>query len=342
MAKRKADLELGEVIEGQEKIFKGESSKKHTLDSDEEDSGDEDRYNILDENDIEGEEEGISGVEGEVKFTPFNMKEELEEGHFDREGHFQWDKTKEIRDNWLDNIDWVKVSSDKDYMNRTNRGLAESDSEEESKKFSEIETYKKILELLKPGETIKKALQRLGKATAKLSSSERWKRKKLGIVDPNAELINKLTEMANDILTNMGNMDVYEESFEVIKKKVDRSASKMGKVSSVTVGSGSKDNELDMYSDDFDTKEKEKLDSGKNESPTNKDEEAEEDNPESKVLKWEFKWKQDDAEIHGPFLTEQMLKWVEDGYFKDGVFVRKVGEEGNFYNSNRIDFDLYL
>lgn len=42
-------------------------------------------------------------------FTAFNMKEELEEGHFDKEGHYLWKKEKQIRDNWLDNIDWVQV-----------------------------------------------------------------------------------------------------------------------------------------------------------------------------------------------------------------------------------------
>lgn len=87
------------------------------------------RYNILNENDIEGEEDGIPGMDGEVKanslilllfchinyllhcpqLTPFNMKEELEEGHFDAEGHFQWNKDNDIKDNWLDNLDWVKV-----------------------------------------------------------------------------------------------------------------------------------------------------------------------------------------------------------------------------------------
>jgi CD2 antigen cytoplasmic tail-binding protein 2 len=38
------------------------------------------------------------------------MKEELEEGHFDKEGHYHWKKEKELRDNWLDNIDWLKVN----------------------------------------------------------------------------------------------------------------------------------------------------------------------------------------------------------------------------------------
>lgn len=38
------------------------------------------------------------------------MKEEMEEGHFDTEGNFHWDKASEIKDNWLENIDWMQVS----------------------------------------------------------------------------------------------------------------------------------------------------------------------------------------------------------------------------------------
>lgn len=44
-----------------------------------------------------------------LQITPFNMREELEEGHFDADGHFQWNKDNDIKDNWLDNLDWVKV-----------------------------------------------------------------------------------------------------------------------------------------------------------------------------------------------------------------------------------------
>lgn len=42
-----------------------------------------------------------------VPITPFNLKEEMEEGHFDSEGNYFIKKEKDIRDNWLDNIDWV-------------------------------------------------------------------------------------------------------------------------------------------------------------------------------------------------------------------------------------------
>lgn len=56
-----------------------------------------------------GQEEGAAGFDGEVTITPFNMKEELEEGHFDTEGNYHWKKEAKIKDNWLENIDWVKV-----------------------------------------------------------------------------------------------------------------------------------------------------------------------------------------------------------------------------------------
>lgn len=46
-------------------------------------------------------------VEGGPIITPFNLKEEMTEGSFDKDGHYHFKKDTEIRDNWLDNIDWV-------------------------------------------------------------------------------------------------------------------------------------------------------------------------------------------------------------------------------------------
>lgn len=34
----------------------------------------------------------------------------MQEGHFDSEGNYFIKKDQEIRDNWLDNIDWVRHS----------------------------------------------------------------------------------------------------------------------------------------------------------------------------------------------------------------------------------------
>lgn len=59
---------------------------------------------------VAGQEDATIDMEGETKITPFNMKEELEEGHFDRDGFYHFKKeTETLKDAWLDNIDWIKV-----------------------------------------------------------------------------------------------------------------------------------------------------------------------------------------------------------------------------------------
>lgn len=59
---------------------------------------------------------------------------------------------------------------------------------------------------------------------------------------------------------------------------------------------------------------------------------------------WEFKWEdKEDAKVYGPFPTSQMLQWVNDKYFENGVYVRQCNKsDAKFYSSKRIDFDLYL
>lgn len=251
------------------------------------------------------------------------MKEELEEGRFDKDGHYLFNKNKDISDNWLDNIDWVKVKSETDGTGQK-KTLGEEDSDDSQDdllkpKFDEKVKYKEMLAMMNPKETVKRALQRLG---VRISSAERWKRKKMGLVDDSSEKVTKLTELANEILTNTGNMDVYEETYEAIEKRLKES-------SGMTTAA-----ELDMYDDNFDTQEQKKMDHG--------EEEAEQQ--AGNTLMWEYKWKQEDGDekIFGPYGTEQMQNWVGEGYFKDGVFVRKVGQETKFYSSNRIDFELYL
>lgn len=318
---------------------------KNSLDSDEEDDEtNEDNYNVMNEDDIEGVEEGPTAPETNVGFTAFNMKEELEEGHFDKEGHYVWNKEKEIRDNWLDNIDWMQIkpsstaSIKKDTESREKHGLADSDSDEEGPDimFNPTRLYKQILEYLKPGETVSKALCRLGKGKKRLTTAERWKKKKEKQEiedDENSINITKLTELANELLTRTGNMDIYQESYEQIKKKI---------------GAGEKhahpskqEAELDMYADDFDEKEKAKLDESESTAKETVSSEKDEDEPDE--VTWELKWSQDEnAEIHGPHTTQQMQAWAKEGYFKSGAWVRRTGQSNQFYNAARMDFELYL
>lgn len=60
-----------------------------------------------------------------------------------------------------------------------------------------------------------------------MTTAERWKKKKESKTceeeeDPNSVNITKLTELANELLTRTGNMDIYQESYEQIKKKVKK------------------------------------------------------------------------------------------------------------------------
>lgn len=295
--------------------------KRHTLDSDEEDS---DEYEKDDVSDVEGEEDGISNIQDEVKITPFNMREELQEGHFDKEGHFHWNKETEIKDSWLDNIDWVKVKAEKAYLNS-------EDSNESGtlpSAFNEANVYQQLLSYMCDNEKVNETLRRLGRGRKKLSSVERIKQKQLG-TDEAAEKITKFTELANEILTRTGNMDIYQMSYGQIEAKIiGMPSSSKQKVTSSS---------FDMYSEDFSQKEKQKLEGSKRSS----DDVSNHSKIPEKLL-WEFKWKQDDSELHGPYDTKQMLQWSQDGYFNTGVYVRKIGESANFYNSKRIDFDVYL
>uniref|UniRef100_A0A1A9UDQ9 GYF domain-containing protein n=1 Tax=Glossina austeni TaxID=7395 RepID=A0A1A9UDQ9_GLOAU len=94
---------------------------------------------------------------------------------------------------------------------------------------------------------------------------------------------------------------------------------------------------FDMYSEDFGQKKKQKLEGSKRSRDVSNHSKI----PEK--LLWEFKWKQDDSELHGPYDTKQVLQWSQDGCFNAGVYVRQIGESANFYNSKRIDdFDVYL
>ncbi|XP_024877126.1 CD2 antigen cytoplasmic tail-binding protein 2 homolog isoform X1 [Temnothorax curvispinosus] len=320
---------------------------KNSLDSDEDDDEvNEDTYNIMNEDELEaGTEDGPSAPETNVGFTAFNMKEELEEGHFDKDGHYLWKKEKQIRDNWLDNIDWVQIKPGSTNVKKSTKssespGLGDSDSDDEGDiMFDPIPLYKQILEYLKPGETVSKTLCRLGKGKKKLTTAERWKKKKESKTqgeeeDPNSVSITKLTELANELLTRTGNMDIYQESYEQIKKKIEQ-ADKHAHPSK-------QEAELDMYADDFDEKEKAKLDdgdSGKTAEASN----AKETTSLEENVTWDLKWSQDeDAEVHGPHTSQQMHAWAKEGYFKKGAWVRRTGQQNQFYSAARVDFELYL
>ena len=141
----------------------GEDGNKHSIDSDEEEDFKlkHEKYDVLDDDEIEGQEDSSTiDKDGEVKITPFNLTEEREEGDFSTDGNFIWKKTVDIQDAWLDNVDWIKVKDVTQAEQKRQDANDEAEDEAEAA-YNEIEVYKSVLALMKPGDTVAKAIRRL-------------------------------------------------------------------------------------------------------------------------------------------------------------------------------------
>ncbi|KAM6155618.1 CD2 antigen cytoplasmic tail-binding protein 2 [Rhynchocyon petersi] len=298
--------------------FKG----KHSLDSDEDDDDEEgsSKYDILASEDVEGQEAATLPSEGGVRITPFNLQEEMEEGHFDAEGNYFLNRDAQIRDSWLDNIDWVKIRE------RPPDQRQASDSEEDDTlgqtPMSAQALLEGLLELLLPRETVAGALRRLGARGA-------GKGDRKGPGRPSSpQRLDRLSGLADQMVAR-GNLGVYQETRE-------RLAMRLKGLGCRTQGSHdpAPPPSLDMFAEEVAVEELE------NSTPKG---EAESPGDGLVDVMWEYKWENTgDAELYGPFTSAQMQTWVNEGYFPDGVYCRKMDPPGGqFYNSKRIDFDLY-
>ncbi len=313
MSKRKVqfsdDIDVQKCDENEDLLEEKEETKvgfgkkfKHTLDSDEEDDESiAQNYNVLDCDQIDGQERATIDRDGDIRITPFNMDEELEEGHFDKEGTYIPNKTDEIHDNWLDRIDWLQIKQTIDTKTDDSR---ETDDESEDKtNFDYISVYKEMLSLMQPKESVQKTIQRLGKSCGKIKSSDRWKNKNIDKNEANNSSSDKqisakdqllrLSSLADKVLQT-GDMDIYQRTYEQLdfhlKKKSDNSSV-----------------ECDMFSDDFDST---KTISSNNETISSSIK-------SSNDIKWEFKWQDNEnAQVFGPYSSQEMLNWVNDGYFE--------------------------
>merc|ERR1712032_849583 len=266
----------------------------------------------------EGQEDDTVAQDGEI--TPFNLKEEQQEGSFSKDGNFVWNKKDEVKDAWLDDVDMQKVREKTTEEKEAEEAAAEAEDEAQAN-YSEFNNYKQMIELMRPGERGAKSLRRLGGGHKAVSQSQRWKKKKAGTVeDPkekeNKEQMLKLTGIAYEILTRSGNMEIYEMTYEGILFKIKaEEEKKVGKKAAIP-DNVDDDDALDMFADNLDGDAKKM---------------------EKKAPIEETK----DAELHGPHTSQKMLDWQESGFFDAGILVRKVGTE-EFRDSKRIDFELYV
>ncbi len=264
----------------------------------------------------------------------------------------------------MDNIDWADVNTfskksydlaggnttkastsnenqeeDEDEEGEEDLEPEETEDEKNNEELSRIETFRKMVQYLKPNESILRAIKRLGNTSSSsnssnLSASQRWSKKKTDTTKNNVvdseqskkdkESLEKLTGLANYFI-DQGFYDIYEETLESLELKIKNYETRMIKPKQT-------DASFDMFADEIDNK---------NIGKANGEREELEDN----VVKWIYKMtsSESDTKIHGPLTSQQMLEKTEKGDFGDsGVWCRKVTDSsGTFYNSKRIDFDLY-
>jgi len=133
-----------------------------------------------------------------------------------------------------------------------------------------------------------------------------------------------MSGLADQFVSN-GELDIYQETYERLKTKLDRLQSS---TSSKTTNSS-----FDMYGD-----------SDISSSTNNPTSSSANTNSNSSSILWEYTTNENLPEnLQGPFTTEQMIRLTntEGKIDKDKTRCRRIGTE-QFYSIKRIDFDLYL
>jgi len=297
--------------------------------------------------DIQGQEEtGVEFDDGE-KIEPFNMNDEFEEGDFDESGYYTLKKnSNESHDPWLDSITIKDVQKAKEAQERLNARM-EEDTQTVNHPKSKL--LKDILLILRPKETTLQALKRLGgkgnkpgQNKNKKNESEKDERteeqKKRDL-----EHFDTLTEYSYQLMSK-GVPEIYSYTYEqlgeLLSKELPNSKDQKGKQkekenSNQTPKEKSKPKEEEAENSD---EELERLSERAEQNKINNNNQNNNDNGNQII--WRYKWTED-GEIYGPFNSQQMQAWAEQGAFAGGILVAK-GNSTDFTSSKRIDFSLYI
>ncbi|KAF8478591.1 hypothetical protein DFH94DRAFT_750907 [Russula ochroleuca] len=302
--KEESKVEPGEKKGNGEKEFlrlgdiEGQEFGRGSGDDDGDSSGDSDEPE--DEDDAERRRKAGMGYE----MSSFNMREEMEEGKFSADGMYVRNfDPHALHDRWMDGLGEREIKLARKRKRRQEKAQMEKMRAEER----ELELLggkeaveREVLAMLKKGETVLEALQRLGarskQSKAKPLSSATSRTAKASSQDSHTATdkrqdsltdVEQLTHLASTLLS-LGDTDIYSRTYEELVRSV-RSA---GKVDRSWV-------------------------------------------PPSADVKYEYKWNVPDStggqgQVFGPYGEEEMQSWYKASYFGltgEKVKVRPVGGE---------------
>lgn len=175
-------LELGD-IEGQEFSGHGElGNSRRKVHEDEEDYVEGEERANADDSYIPKERRSAEGMG--FAMTGFNMSEEMAEGKFTADGSYQANgkDPDAVHDNWLQALTSKDIEAAMAAKRKQEELAADRSRQAEMASMSRIDCLKALLEgqggLVKPGETVQKALARLGQARKAEVEAEKDRLKK--------------------------------------------------------------------------------------------------------------------------------------------------------------------
>ena len=167
------------------------------------------------------------------ELSSFNMREEMEEGKFTEDGSYvRTFDPHSVHDRWMDGLDDREIQMArrrKRQQEKKQREKIEAEEKELQDFGGQDAMERRLLPLLKKGETVLEALQRLGLRTKKPQKNEGCRSHSLlnrhVDIDIAPTDIEQITHLASSLMS-LGDTDIYSKTYEEIVRSV-RSSGKV-------------------------------------------------------------------------------------------------------------------
>lgn len=169
----------------------------------------------------------------DIKVTPFNLDDEREEGDFDEAGNFTFkreSKKDELYDTWAESVDWKAVEEkqrrNEDTASRHDFSEKPGSSPTPTQPTDRLACFKQMLRIMRPDETVQRAIKRLGDSLPKRRFNNKAKHKseqpgidETAVKDLKSKL-DKMIELAHGRLED-GEIDIYQKSYEDLEEAIN-------------------------------------------------------------------------------------------------------------------------
>ncbi|KAJ2726413.1 hypothetical protein GGI07_000551 [Coemansia sp. Benny D115] len=170
---------------------------------------------------MQEDEEESDDDEGKTRIEAFNMRDDLEDGQFDAQGNFVWNKDpQKHQDTWLNDVSKASI-----HQARESQALQVQRQTQEEKSLanrwnsiSNEDILVAIINMLRPRETVFAALARIAGPKNK-KKKKKWGQQVDEKEKEKRKEIELLTELADQAMAR-GIAGVYEDSFEQMVRQM--------------------------------------------------------------------------------------------------------------------------